>query len=44
MEIYYDKKYDTTNYSLLIQKNEPYANVVEKFSAEHTRMTPDDFF
>ena len=45
MEIYYDKKYDTTDYGLLIQeKRASRQHEVEKFSAEHTRMTPDDFF
>jgi hypothetical protein len=44
VEIYYDKKYDTTDYSLLIDKKEPHANTVEKFANEHTRMSADDFF
>ena len=45
MEIYYDKKYDTTDYGLLIQeKRASRQHEVEKFSAEHTRMTPDEFF
>ena len=44
MEIYYDKKYDTTDYSLLIDKKESYANVVEKFSNQYSRMTPEEFF
>jgi len=44
MEIYYDKKYDTTDYGLLIKKNESHVNTVEKFSAQYNRMTPDEFF
>ena len=43
MEIYYDKKYDVTDYNLLIEK-ESYANVVEKFSNQYSRMTPEEFF
>ena len=43
-DIYYDKKYDTTNYGLLINKDEPYTSVTEKFAAEYARMHPDEFF
>ena len=43
-DIYYDKKYDTTDYSMLIKPDEPHSNTVEKFSNEHSRMSPEDFF
>jgi len=44
VDVYYDKKYDTTNYSILIDKKESYASTVEKFAAEYARMHPDEFF
>jgi hypothetical protein len=42
--IYFDRKYDDTNYMLLIKKNDPFANTVEKFDAEYAQMTPENFF
>tara|TARA_B100001989_G_scaffold49773_2_gene32151 strand:- start:4219 stop:10341 length:6123 start_codon:yes stop_codon:yes gene_type:complete len=44
IDVYYDKKYDTTDYSMLIKSDEPHSNTIEKFSNEHSRMTPEDFF
>jgi len=42
--IYFDRKYDDTNYTLLIKKKDPFANTVEKFDAEYAQMTPENFF
>ena len=42
--IYFDRKYDDTNYALLIKKKDPFANTVEKFDAEYAQMTPENFF
>jgi hypothetical protein len=42
--IYFDRKYDDTNYTLLIKKNDPYSTTVEKFDAEYAQMTPENFF
>ena len=43
-EIYFDKKYDTTQYSMLIKEKEAYANTIEKFANEHSRMSTEEFF
>ena len=42
--IYFDRKYDDTNYTTLIKKKEPFANTIEKFDAEYSQMTPENFF
>jgi len=42
--IYFDRKYDDTNYTLLIKVKEPFTNTVEKFDAEYSKMTPENFF
>ena len=42
--IYFDRKYDDTNYTLLIKKKDSFANTVEKFDAEYSNMTPENFF
>jgi hypothetical protein len=42
--VYFDKKYDDTLYSMLTKPNESYSTTVEKFDAEYTQMTPENFF
>jgi hypothetical protein len=42
--IYFDRKYDDTNYTMLIKKNDPFANTIEKFDTEYSQMTPENFF
>ena len=42
--IYFDRKYDDTNYTMLIKPSEPFTNTVEKFDAEYSQMTPENFF
>lgn len=42
--IYFDRKYDDTNYTMLIKKKDPFANTIEKFDAEYSQMTPENFF
>jgi len=42
--IYFDRKYDDTNYTMLIKKKEPFANTIEKFDAQYSQMSPENFF
>jgi hypothetical protein len=41
--IFFDNRYDDTNYSMLVKPKEPFTNTVEKFDAERTQMTAEDF-
>ena len=44
MDVYYDKKYDETDYTMLIKPSEPHTNIFEKFTSEHSKMSQDEFF